>query len=107
MKKQKITLPDRRPSYISGCEYYFSCNLKRLRLSLYPRMSQARLARELGVTRNTYAGYESGKRIPPAWFIHCAAKYFNVSADELIGQKNNDERKFEHEDITPEHPQDD
>ena len=50
-------------------------------------LEQARLAAKLGVTRNTYAGYESGKRLPPAWFVCCAAEYFGVTADELIGQE--------------------
>ena len=87
MKQNKCTLPDKTQVYTSGCEFYFACNLKRLRLSLFPRMSQARLAKKLGVTRNTYAGYESGKRLPPAWFVCCTADYFKVAVDELIGQE--------------------
>ena len=87
MKQNKCTLPDKAQVYTSGCEFYFACNLKRLRLSLFPRMSQARLAKKLGVTRNTYAGYESGKRLPPAWFVCCTADYFKVAVDELIGQE--------------------
>ena len=87
MKQNKCALPSNTQIYTSGCELYFACNLKRLRLSLFPRMSQARLAKKLGVTRNTYAGYESGKRLPPAWFVCCTADFFKVAVDELIGQE--------------------
>lgn len=74
MKQKQITLPGSQEVYQPGCEQYFSCNLKRLRLFRFPRLSQARLAQKLGVTRNTYAGYESGKRLPPAWFVCCTAE---------------------------------
>ena len=87
MEHKKYALTGNTQIYTSGCEFYFACNLKRLRLSLFPRMSQARLAKKLGVTRNTYAGYESGKRLPPAWFVCCTADYFKVAVDELIGQE--------------------
>ena len=87
MEHKKYALPDNTQIYTSGCEFYFACNLKHLRLSLFPRMSQARLAAKLGVTRNTYAGYESGKRLPPAWFVCCTADFFKVAVDELIGQE--------------------
>lgn len=87
MKHKKYVPPAKTQVYTSGCEFYFACNLKRLRLSLFPRMSQTRLAKKLGVTRNTYAGYESGKRLPPAWFVCCTADYFKVTVDELIGQE--------------------
>ena len=87
MKQKKIILPGSQDVYEPGCELYFSCNLKRLRLFRFPRLSQARLAQKLGVTRNTYAGYESGKRLPPAWFVCCTADFFKVAVDELIGQE--------------------
>ena len=87
MKQKQITLPGSQDVYEPGCELYFSCNLKRLRLFRFPRLSQARLAQKLGVTRNTYAGYESGKRLPPAWFVCCTADFFKVAVDELIGQE--------------------
>ena len=104
MKELKCTLPDKAQVYTSGCEFYFAYNLKRLRLSLFPRMSQARLAKKLGVTRNTYAGYESGKRLPPAWFVCCTADYFKVAVDELIGQEIKKE-KMKYENLTHSDPQ--
>ena len=106
MKQNKCALPGNTQIYTSGCEFYFACNLKRLRLSLFPRMSQARLARKLGVTRNTYAGYESGKRLPPAWFVCCTADFFQVAVDELIGQELEKE-KLKYENITHSDPETD
>jgi len=106
MKRQKCALPGKAQIYTSGCEYYFACNLKRLRLSLFPRMSQARLAGKLGVTRNTYAGYESGKRLPPAWFVSCTADYFKVTVDELIGQELEKEKIY-YENLTHSDPKKD
>ena len=106
MKQNKCALPGNTQIYTSGCEFYFACNLKRLRLSLFPRMSQARLAGKLGVTRNTYAGYESGKRLPPAWFVSCTADYFKVPVDELIGQELEKEKIY-YENLTHSDPKKD
>ena len=104
MKQEKITLPGSQEVYQPGCELYFSRNLKSLRLSLFPRMSQARLAGKLGVTRNTYAGYESGKRLPPAWFVCCTAEYFGVPVDELVGRELTKEMIKKYENITSGNP---
>ena len=106
MKQEKITLPGSQDVYEPGCELYFSCNLKRLRLFRFPRLSQARLAQKLGVTRNTYAGYESGKRLPPAWFVCCTADFFKVAVDELIGQELEKE-KLKYENLTHSDPETD
>lgn len=92
MKQKQIILPGSQKVYTAGCEYYFSRNLKHLRLSQFPRLPQSRLAMKLGVTRNTYAGYESGKRLPPAWFVCCAAEFFGVTVDDLVGQDMRKER---------------
>ena len=106
MKELKCTLPDKAQVSTSGCEFYFACNLRHLRLSLFPRMSQARLAAKLGVTRNTYAGYESGKRLPPAWFGCCTADFFKVAVDEVIGQELEKE-KLKYENLTHSDPETD
>ena len=106
MKQKQITLPGSQDVYEPGCELYFSCNLKRLRLFRFPRLSQARLAQKLGVTRNTYAGYESGKRLPPAWFVCCTADFFKVAVDELIGQEFEKE-KLKYENLTHSDPEPD
>ena len=104
MKQKKIILPGSQEVYQPGCELYFSRNLKRLRLSLFPRMSQTRLAEKLGVTRNTYAGYESGKRLPPAWFVCCTAEYFGVPVDKLVGRELTKEMIKKYENITSGNP---
>ena len=103
MKQKQIILPGSQKVYTAGCEQYFSCNLKRLRLFRFPRLSQARLAQKLGVTRNTYAGYESGKRLPPAWFVCCVAEYFGVPVDELVGREFTKERIKTYENLSPDH----
>ena len=103
MKQKQIILPGSQKVYTAGCEQYFSCNLKRLRFFRFPRLSQARLAQKLGVTRNTYAGYESGKRLPPAWFVCCVAEYFGVPVDELVGREFTKERIKTYENLSPDH----
>lgn len=73
--------------HVLGEEFYFSQNLKQLRLLRNPRLSQERLANKLGVSRNTYAQYELGKRMPPAWFVLNTANYFKVSIEQLLGEQ--------------------
>lgn len=107
MKPQRIRLPVRKKAYAAGCEYYFACNLRHLRLSQSPRLSQERLAQALGVGRRTYAQYEEGKRIPPGWFIFCTANYFDVAVAELIGQEMSKERIKRHANIASEYPAED
>lgn len=60
----------------------FARNLK-LQRSLVQGLSQSRLARNLGVSRNSYARYENGTRLPPGWFVVKAAAYFGVTVEEL------------------------
>lgn len=87
MKKPKYAYPVKTEVYKSGMEYYFAFNLRRLRLSSDKKLTQANLAKKLGVSRNTYAGYEAGTRLPPAWFVYCTADYFKVTVDELVGKE--------------------
>lgn len=70
--------------HIAGGECYFSVNLRKLRLLRQPRLSQERLAERLGVCRSTYAKYEQGRRMPPAWFVFSTANYFGVAAEDLF-----------------------
>lgn len=72
--------------HVTGSECYFSINLRRLRLQRQPRLSQERLAERLGVCRSTYANYEQGRRLPPAWFVFSTAEYFGVAVAELYRQ---------------------
>lgn len=73
--------------HVLGEEFYFSQNLRFLRLLRSPRLSQERLAKKLGVCRNTYAQYEMGTRLPPAWFVFNTANYFHVTVESLLGEQ--------------------
>lgn len=70
--------------HMTGGECYFSMNLRRLRLLREPRLSQERLAQRLGICRATYAKYEQGRRMPPAWFAFSTANYFGVAVEDLF-----------------------
>ena len=49
------------------------------------KITQADIAKTLGVAWVSYQRYESGERDPMAPFIAAFAEYFNVSADYLLG----------------------
>ena len=68
----------------AGNTQSFANALRKLRTSRLPAVSQRMLANALGVSRDTYARYENGTRLPPAWFVAKAAAYFGVSTDELL-----------------------
>ena len=51
------------------------------------RMSQADLAREVGVTPGAYSYFESGDRIPSLSVVKQIAKTLGVSIDYLVGLK--------------------
>lgn len=69
-----------------------ACNLKRLRCGSHLQLTQAQLALELGISRNTYAKYESGEREPPAWFVQRAAEFFGVPMEALMVEESTDRR---------------
>lgn len=75
--------------HVPGEEYCFSQNLKMLRLLQIPHLTQERLANKLGVSRKTYAQYEQGKRMPPAWFVLNTANYFKMSMEQLLREQLN------------------
>lgn len=60
-------------------------NLRLLRKSCTPKLSQERLARNLGISRSSYAQYETGKRVPKAPVLYRAAQYFGITMEELLG----------------------
>ena len=66
--------------------YIFAENLKILRESR-PNLSQRNLALTIGVNRTTYASYESGRRLPPQWFVSIISAYFEVPIDRLVKEK--------------------
>ena len=47
--------------------------------------TQKEVADAIGVARSTYQGYENGKREPSIQIIKALCKYYDVSADYLIG----------------------
>lgn len=49
------------------------------------KITQADIAKTLGVAWVSYQRYESGERDPMAPFIASFAEYFHVSADYLLG----------------------
>lgn len=59
-------------------------NLRVLRLSRVPRLSQGKLAMLIGLCRTTYADYEIGKRDMPAWVLSNLAHYYKLSTDDLL-----------------------
>lgn len=50
-------------------------------------LSQEKVAEILGITRQQYQLYESGKREMPMQLFIILAKYYNVSLDYLAGIK--------------------
>ena len=52
-------------------------------------ITQADLARELGLTRSSINGWEMGLSVPSTQYIVELAKFFKVSTDYLLGMKNN------------------
>ena len=57
------------------------------------KKSQESIAKKIDVTQQTYANYESGKRLPSIDILYSLAKLYNVPSDYLIGitdSKEND-----------------
>lgn len=50
-------------------------------------MTQAELARKLGLTRSSINGWEMGLSVPSTQYIVELAKLFRVSTDYLLGMK--------------------
>ncbi len=61
----------------------FGDNLRRLRTAR--NLSQAELANQFGLLRNTVSNYESGKTYPTFDLLGQLVKFFDVTADELLG----------------------
>ena len=64
-------------------ENYFSLNIKYLRN--LKKLSQEKLAEELGLNRGNISSYESGTE-PEMKVIFTIAKYFNISVDKLFNK---------------------
>ena len=64
----------------------FPRNLKYLRLSKNPPISQEALARILKTTQNSISSYETGTNLPPASFLLQLSWYAHVSVDDLLSK---------------------
>lgn len=71
----------------------FSIRLRQLRNRV--KKSQAEVAEMIGVSRSSYAGYETLDIIPPYGTIRKLAELFNVSVDYLMGQTNFENYEFD------------
>ena len=63
----------------------FSQNLQKLRAS--KNISQEQLADKIGVSRQSVSAWESGKSSPELEKLVAISNLFNVSLDELTGNK--------------------
>lgn len=52
------------------------------------KLSQEKMAKELGVSKSTIAMWETGKRLPSPEVFEQIADYFNVDIDFLYGRTN-------------------
>jgi len=64
-----------------------SNNLRMLRESRRPRISQRMLAKKIGVAQKSISNYETRVTLPPLSVLMDIAKYFGVTADELLSAK--------------------
>lgn len=61
----------------------FNKRIKGLRLE--KNLSQAQLASSAGLSQNSIAYWEAGKRLPRAYSLVVLAKFFNVRVNYLLG----------------------
>ncbi len=59
-------------------------NLRYLRMSRIPCLSQKMLARKLGVTQKSISRYENAKYLPPTHVLVALADEFGLAMDELF-----------------------
>ena len=65
----------------------FSRNIRYLRLSRTPKLSQQMFARILGVTVRSISRYESAICLPPTHVLASMARYFGYTTEELLSEK--------------------
>ena len=90
-------------------------NLRRLRLSRSPCLSQKALAGKLGVTQKSISRYENALCLPPAHVLVALAEELGLATDALFLErpplnnpnKNKKEGTTTNEDITHSDPQED
>lgn len=57
------------------------------------KISQPKIAEEIGVTTRQYQRYEYGENEPPLSVLIALADYFDVSLDYLVGRSEIKERR--------------
>ncbi len=67
----------------------FGNKLKTLRLQ--NNLTQAQLAKKLGVTKSVVSAYETSLRMPSYDVLIAIAKFFNVTTDYLLGLEHKQE----------------
>ena len=66
--------------------YLIGKRIKELRIE--KNVTQKELAKSLNLTQDSISLWENNKRIPDTMYIILLCNYFNVSADYLLGLKN-------------------
>ena len=56
-------------------------------------LTQKQVANLLGVAQTTYSQYELNKRLLPIEYLLVLCKFYNVSADYVLGLSNDPKRK--------------
>ena len=62
-------------------------NIRYLRLTRKPPLSQSMLAQRVGTTKCTISKYESAYYLPPAHILIAMARYFGYTTEELLSDK--------------------
>src|SRR5690554_7700895 len=79
-------------------EIYLASNLKLLRK--YRKMSQEDVAKELGLTRSSYSGYENGVAEPGIENLVKMSKFYRIPMDDLLKRNMNELTESESEEHT-------
>ena len=61
-------------------------NMRYLRMSKSPRLSQTMLANKLGVSQKSISKYESATMLPPLHVLVAMAQCFGFTTDELLSE---------------------
>lgn len=64
-----------------------SSNMRYLRLSRTPHISQTMLAKKLGVTQKSISRYETAAILPPIHILMAMADYFDLTLEDLLSEK--------------------
>lgn len=59
-------------------------NIRFLRLTHNPRITQAKLAKKLGITQKSISNYEQARCLPPTYVLAAIADLFHLSLDDLL-----------------------